>query len=201
MKKILIVDDDLALRGMLALTLDQAGYSVFEASSANEAMQILRGECIELMLLDMGMPPNEHSPDEGIRVLDWVAQSGLNLKTIVLTGQESDATSYKAIKHGAFDFLSKPISNQSLLNSIERAILFLKQTQKLKAEEGIQKVALDLAVGDGVKSARNAAELKLLTQVLQETEFNVHETSRRLGLKRENVYYLINKYGLERESF
>lgn len=201
MQKVLIVDDDLALRGMLALTVEQAGYSILESSSANEAIEVLRDNDVDLVLLDMGMPPNEHSADEGIRVLDWVAQSGLNLKVIVLTGQESDATSYKAIKHGAFDFLSKPVSNQSLFNSIERATLFLTQTQKLKQEEGVQKVELDLAIGEGVKSARNAAELKLLTQVLQETGFNVHETSRRLGLKRENVYYLINKYGLEREAF
>ncbi len=54
-------------------------------------------------------------------------------------------------------------------------------------------------MGVGVKSARNAAELKLLRQVLSDTNFNVHEVARRLGLKRENVYYLINKYGLERD--
>lgn len=198
---VLIVDDDLALRGLLALALEQGGYGVKEASSAEEAISVMRQNPVDLMLLDMGMPPHEHSADEGIRVLDWVTHSGLDVKVIVLTGQESDATSYMAIKHGAFDFLSKPVSNEALLQAVQRAALFLTQTQKLKEQEGVQKVQLDLSMGDGVKSARNAAELKLLRQVLHETGFNVHETARRLGLKRENVYYLINKYQLEREAF
>ena len=57
---------------------------------------------------------------------------------------------------------------------------------------------MQIHMGEGMKKVRNAAEQKLLKKVLADTNFNVHETARRLGLKRENVYYLINKYGLER---
>ncbi|HHS99503.1 MAG TPA: Fis family transcriptional regulator, partial [Thiomicrospira sp.] len=52
---------------------------------------------------------------------------------------------------------------------------------------------------EGVKSIRNQAEQKLLKQVLADTDFNVHETARRLGIKRENVYYLIKKYSIQRD--
>ncbi len=199
MESVLIVDDDLALRGMLALAVKGFGYEVHEAASSRQAIEILGSKSVDVVLLDMGMPPNEHTAEEGLKVLNWVSESTKSIKVIVLTGQDADATSYLAIKHGAFDFLSKPVSNEQLSNAIERAMLFLAQAQKLKEQEGVQKVELDLEMGVGVKSARNAAELKLLRQVLSDTNFNVHEVARRLGLKRENVYYLINKYGLERD--
>lgn len=199
--QVLIVDDDLALRGMLALTLEQKGYSVQEAASSDQAVEQLKQHKVDVVLLDMGMPPNEHTSEEGLKVLNWCSESSYLAKVIVLTGQDAEATSYQAIKFGAFDFLSKPVSNEKLFHSIERASLFLAQSQKLKEQEGVQKVELDLQMGDGVKNARNAAELKLLKQVLKDTQFNVHEVARRLGLKRENVYYLINKYGINRDSF
>lgn len=199
--QILIVDDDLALRGMLALTLEQQGYSIEEAASSEQATDMLKREQIDVVLLDMGMPPSEHTVEEGLKVLQWCSESAHQAKVIVLTGQDAESTSYQAIKFGAFDFLSKPISNEHLFQSIQRAILFLSQSKRLKEQEGVQKVELDLQMGDGVKNARNAAELKLLKQVLKDTQFNIHEVARRLSLKRENVYYLINKYGIDRDSF
>nr|WP_279576225.1 helix-turn-helix domain-containing protein [Thiomicrorhabdus marina] len=56
-------------------------------------------------------------------------------------------------------------------------------------------------MGEGVKPVRNQAEEKMLRQVLADTNFNVHESARRLGLKRENVYYLIKKYNIERPEY
>lgn len=197
--KILIVDDNPGICGMLSLFLEGQGFQVFEAHSRAQALGLLQQESIDLVLLDMGMPPHEHSPEEGVAVLDWLAQYQPQVKVLVLTGQEKEATSYLAIKHGAFDYLAKPVNPDQLLLSIERAALFLKQSGRLKSQEGIQRFELDLSLGEGVKSARNQAEYKLVKQVLMDTDFNVHEVARRLGLKRENVYYLIKKYGLERQ--
>lgn len=198
--KVLVVDDDPGIGGLLALLLENAGFEVFEATSRTKAIDILQSTQIDIVILDMGMPPHEHSPQEGVAVLDWLALHQPQVKTLVLTGQEKEATSYLAIKHGAFDYLAKPVNPEQLLLSIERAALFLKQSSRLKSQEGIQRVELDLALGEGVKSARNQAEYKLVKQVLMDTDFNVHEVARRLGLKRENVYYLIKKYGLERQA-
>lgn len=202
MPKVLVVDDDIALRDMLVMSLQSTGYQVAEAISADNAISFLKTnqDCF-LVVLDMGMPPNEHLPTEGVKVLDWVSQYTLDVKTVVLTGQEANATSYQAILHGAFDFLEKPVAFSVLLNALKRAELFNKQTLKIEKEENVRKIEVDIAIGEGVKKARNSAELKLLHRVLKETGFNVHETARRLGLKRENVYYLINKYGIKRNEF
>lgn len=199
-KMILVVDDDPALRGMLAFTLEAVGFEVVEAESRESAIQSLQSQVFKVVVLDMGMPPSEHSPDEGVAVLEWLQLNQAQTKTLVLTGQNAEATSYLALKHGAFDFLEKPISSESLLQSVKRALLFYEQQDKLRQQEGVQKVQIDATLGEGVKQIRNLAEEKLVRQVLSETEFNVHETARRLGLKRENVYYLIKKYGLQRDA-
>lgn len=197
---VLIIDDDPALRGMVAFALEGAGFEVVEAESRESAIQSLQSHIFKVVVLDMGMPPNEHSSDEGVAVLEWLQLNQPQTKTLVLTGQNAEATSYLALKHGAFDFLEKPISSESLLQSVKRALLFYEQQYKLRQQEGVQKVQIDAALGEGVKQIRNLAEEKLVRQVLSETEFNVHETARRLGLKRENVYYLIKKYGLQRDA-
>lgn len=199
-KMILVVDDDPALRGMVAFALEGVGFEVVEAESRESAIQRLQGQAFKVVVLDMGMPPSEHSPDEGVAVLEWLQLNQPQTKTLVLTGQNAEATSYLALKHGAFDFLEKPISSESLLQSVKRALLFYEQQEKLRQQEGVQKVQIDATLGEGVKQVRNLAEEKLVRQVLSETEFNVHETARRLGLKRENVYYLIKKYGLQRDA-
>jgi len=197
---ILIVDDDPALRSMLGFSLESEGYSILEAASREQALACLSENDIQVVVLDMGMPPAEHSPDEGLAVLDWLSRHISKIKTIVLTGQNVEATSYLALKHGAFDFLEKPVDNLSLMQAVKRACLFYDQEEKLKDQEGLHKVSIDVSLGEGVKHVRNSAEEKLVRQVLMQTQFNVHETARLLGLKRENVYYLIKKYSIDRDD-
>ncbi|MEA3405056.1 MAG: response regulator [Pseudomonadota bacterium] len=196
---VLVVDDDPALRGMVAFIIEGSGLQVLEADSREVALATLKSSQPRVVVLDMGMPPNEHTSEEGIAVLEWLKNNQPQIKTVVLTGQDAQATSYLALKHGAFDFLEKPISQDALLQAINRAILFFEQALKLKEQEGLQKVEIEALVGEGVKSIRNQAEEKLLKQVLADTDFNVHESARRLGIKRENVYYLIKKYHIQRD--
>ena len=199
-KSVLIVDDDPALRGVLSFSLELAGFKVLESDGRQQAIEQLESQRVSVVVLDMGMPPHEHTLEEGLAVLDWLDKHQPQVKTIVLTGQEASISSYQSLKLGAFDFLEKPISQEALLQAVSRAFLFSEQAQKLKEQEGIQRVAIDATLGQGVKVIRNQAEQKMLKQVLIDTDFNVHETARRLGLKRENVYYLIKKYQIERDE-
>jgi DNA-binding NtrC family response regulator len=198
--KILLVDDNDALRGMLGFSLEMMGYDVLEAESRPKAILQLKKHMPPVVILDMGMPPNQYTPEEGLAVLDWIIANKPETNVVVLTGQECESVSYLALKKGAFDFLEKPVTVEMLLVAVKRACLFYDQTQKLKQQEGIQKVQIEVSLGQGVKETRNQAEQKLVKQVLADTEFNVHEAARRLGIKRENMYYLIKKYHLQREE-
>lgn len=199
--KLLIVDDDPALRGMLSFSLENAGYEVLEADSRLQAIQVLSEMFFPVVILDMGMPPAENTADEGLAVLGWLNQHQPQSKVIVLTGQHPDSTAYQALKLGAFDFLEKPIAVQEILPAIKRAWLFYSQAQKRMLQEGVCAIQIESTLSEGVKAVRNSAEKKLLENVLAQTAFNVHETARRLGLKRENVYYLIKKYAIKRNDF
>lgn len=198
--RVLIVDDEPTLRATLRFSLEMAGFQVAEAEGADAAMTYLQTMQPEVILLDMGMPPHKHTPEEGLRVLDFVYQQQLPSKVIVLTGQEAEKVAYLAVKHGAFDYLQKPVSEVALIQAVQRAKLFYTQTQQLAVQENIHQVQVSVPVGEGVKQVRNQAEEKIVRKVLQQTGFNVHETARRLGLKRENVYYLIKKYQIQRPT-
>ncbi|QKI88551.1 response regulator [Thiomicrorhabdus xiamenensis] len=199
--KVLLVDDDPALRGMVAFALEAEGYDVDEAESQQSAKEAFENYEYPIVVLDMGMPPNEHTTKEGVDVLNWIGIYHPMTLVIVLTGQDAKATSYEVLKEGAFDFLEKPISESALVLAVKRAVLFYEQNQKLRADEGIQKMQINAPMGEGVKPVRNQAEEKMLRQILADTNFNVHESARRLGLKRENVYYLIKKYNIERPEY
>jgi DNA-binding NtrC family response regulator len=196
--QVLIVDDDAAIRAMLALTLEYHGYVVSEADNLAQAQACLAQQTFAVIVLDLGLPPDEHRPTQGLAFLDWLSTEGYAAKVLVLTGQDHQDNAYACVKAGAFDFLLKPISEATLLSAVERATLFFQQTQRMKAEERCQPLYVNAQLGEGMKAVRNQAEEKLIRQVLFDTDFNVHETARRLGLKRENVYYLIKKYQIQR---
>jgi DNA-binding NtrC family response regulator len=121
------------------------------------------------------------------------------VKVIVLTGQDEQAAALAAIREGAFDFLAKPASSDTILRAIERAFLFLQKESELSLQ-GITRIAVNAQVADGLKGVRCDAEERLVRQILKETGFNVYQTAKRLGVKRENIYYFMKKFGIERDD-
>ncbi len=198
MRRVLVVDDDASLREMLALGLESEGYAVEQADDRETAIIEIEKFEPEVVVLDLGMPPHEHALEEGLAVLRWLEEHPRPLKVVVLTGQDQQASAYEAVRLGTFDYLAKPVSMECLLQSIRRCFLFLDNERRMRAQAQTQRVMLSVPVGQGVKPVRNLAEEKLLRQVLEETGFNVHETARLLNMNRENVYYLLKKYGIRR---
>lgn len=198
--KILIVDDDPALRLMLQSVLERHQYCVKTAENVEETMVLLTTfSDFDVVLLDLGLPPNPHAIQEGIAILSQIQVALLPLKVIVLTGQDQSEVALAAIREGAFDFLSKPASVESIINAIKRALLFLQAERDLAAQ-GITRIALNAQVEAGLKGVRVDAEERLVRQVLKETGFNVNQSAKRLGVKRENVYYFLKKFGIVRDA-
>ncbi len=200
--RVLLVEDDPAIRTMLCGMLEMAGYAVCQAGSRQEAQSLLDSDAqgaIDLVILDLGLPPAPHSTDEGITLLCNIMRDCWDLKVIVLTGQDQESAALAAIREGAFDFLSKPASAASILQSLKRAELFLLKERQLQ-QAGVAKIAISATLGDGLKNVRDEAEEKLVRQVLKETGFNLHQSAKKLGIKRENIYYFLKKFGIQREE-
>ncbi len=198
--QILLVEDDPALRTMLRGLLEMNDFKVSEADRRTSAMEMLRAEpAIRIVILDFGLPPHAHDMTEGIATLKAIQAEIMTAKVIVLTGQDQEAAALEAIREGAFDFLAKPVAYDAILRAITRATLFLQKEQEL-SREGITRIAVNAQAGEGLKGIRSDAEERLVRQILKETGFNVFQSAKRLGVKRENVYYFMKKFGIARDD-
>ncbi|MCV6590741.1 MAG: response regulator [Marinobacterium sp.] len=196
--RIAVLEDDAALREMWSWVLEDEGYPVQAYANPVQFLAALeQGEQLDLLLLDLGLPPEPDTPECGLALLEQLMSVTPGLKVLVLTGQNQQANIFRAVRAGAFDFLAKPVAVDHLLLSVRRAQLFQQQEARLM-DEGARRLTIDAPTDQGMKAVRNEAEKRLLVAVLHETDFNVHEMARRLGIKRENVYYLLKKYDLSR---
>jgi RNA polymerase sigma factor (sigma-70 family) len=112
------VDDDESFRTAISRLLRASGYEVEAYESAHELlMRLTREEPLSCILLDVEIPGLS-----GPELQTRLAEIGSTLPIVFLTGHGDIPTSVRAIKAGAEDFLTKPVSRQKLLDAIERAM-------------------------------------------------------------------------------
>lgn len=129
---ILIVDDDAVVRSSLSFLLKRAGYETEAVSGPGEAMEIVRTLSPELILLDMNFTLTT-SGEEGILLLKKIKIFLPDVPVILMTAWGSIALAVQGMQAGAFDFITKPWNNLSLLNTIQTA-LELSEQKKEKPE-------------------------------------------------------------------
>ena len=108
--KILIVEDNLILSGMISKWLQKAGYDVATATDEPRARSILKKDEVSLVLGDVRLPEGN-----GISLLEWMVRSGIEVPFIVMTDYACIPDAVRAIKLGAKDYLPKPIYQERLL--------------------------------------------------------------------------------------
>jgi len=194
---ILLVEDDTALRKQIRFSLESV-YSIFEAGNRKDAVDILKTNKIDVVILDLGLPPHEDTPDEGLKVLEHILEK-YTCKVIILTGQKTEGIALEAIKSGAFDYLLKPVSTEKILYSVERALLF-KETEEKLERQGIKKISLEVEMGKGLQTLRDEADKSIILSILKDTNFNVYQSAKILGVKRESLYYFLRKFGVKRSN-
>jgi DNA-binding NtrC family response regulator len=114
--RVLIVDDDEALRALLARELARGGHRVVEAASAAECLMRVREEEPDVALLDLMLPD-----EPGVEVLRRLKADRPSLEVVVLTAHGTIDTALAAMKLGAYDYLRKPCHLQELEITLERA--------------------------------------------------------------------------------
>lgn len=115
--KIMVVDDEDALRTVLSGELLSEGYDVQTASDGDEAISTLQKETFDLVLLDIKM-----TRVSGFEVLKFVKQKYPKTKVVMLTGFADLKNAIESKKLGAEDFVSKPYDLVDLLTTIERVL-------------------------------------------------------------------------------
>lgn len=199
--RILIVEDDASLRLMLRDLVESLGHSVDEATNATDALAMLQGDDeLELVLLDLGLPPAPQDISEGVRFLTALASWNSHRKVIVISGQSHEDAQKCVVEFGAMSMLTKPFKRDHLEFAINQAELWLRNEKKLREDDQKYSVMVvaDASSEEGLKAAREAVMVKLIRNTLSETNFNVSETSRRLNISRENLYYFMKRFNIVR---
>ena len=115
--RILYVDDDADLRGIVKDQLTPLGYTLDEAEDGAEAIEKLEKGNVDLMLLDINMPVKS-----GIDVLKFIKDKGLKCKVIMLTGRVGFSVATESLRLGADDYITKPFNIEYLQFSIKRVM-------------------------------------------------------------------------------
>jgi DNA-binding NtrC family response regulator len=120
---LLIVDDDPLITETLAFALG-ARYSVYPCESRQHAIELLRqlDAAPPLALVDLGLPPTPHSPDEGFRLIGDLLAHSPRMKIFVLSGQNDAANARHARALGAWEFIAKPADPASIARALERGL-------------------------------------------------------------------------------
>jgi DNA-binding NtrC family response regulator len=116
--RILVVDDEADIRGLLREILSEEGYEVDVAADAAQARSSRASQVPDLVLLDIWMPDTD-----GITLLrEWSVTDGYDCPVVMMSGHGTVETAVEATRLGAFDFVEKPLSLTKLLRTVERAL-------------------------------------------------------------------------------
>ncbi len=167
MSKILVVDDDAGVRFALGETISEHGHEVVTAASGAQALHHLDG--VDVVVSDYSMPEMD-----GSVLLERILALDATLPVIMVTAHGSEKLAVRALKQGAYDYLTKPFDNEELLYSIERAAetrrLRLHDHQRqLEDEVGVRIVGRSPALLRAIETATRVASKDVTVLVRGET--------------------------------
>jgi len=114
---ILIVDDTPATLELLERNLASSDYRVFRASNVADAIKVLEGTPVDLVITDLKMPGLS-----GVHLVRHVRENFKDMEVMIITGYPSVKGAVEAVKFGAEEYLTKPFTDQELLSAVERTL-------------------------------------------------------------------------------
>jgi two-component system response regulator PilR (NtrC family) len=118
MAQILLVEDEANARKVLSLGLETQGHDVTGCGGPDEAAHALQEKQFDLVLTDLRMDGR----DAGLEVVRMAAEQQPQAQVLLLTAYASAETAVEAMREGAFDYLTKPVSSEELAEAVERAL-------------------------------------------------------------------------------
>ena len=160
--KILLVEDDTALRGALEELLNREGYEVLKASNVRAALEAMNPE-IDLVMLDVGLPDGD-----GVSLCRQWRNEGKEIPILFLTAKDEELDVVRGLDAGGNDYVTKPFRMQELLSRI-RALLRRNQKDSIITRSGItlDKAKLQ-ASRDGEMLMLTVTEYKILAKLISE---------------------------------
>ncbi len=124
---VLIVDDEKNIQTSLSRSLSIEGYRTETAGTVAAAVEALRGQAVDLVMLDVKLPDGN-----GLDVLQEMKVARADLPVIVMSGHGTIDMALEAIRRGAHDFIEKPLSTEKILITVANALKFAGQRRELQ---------------------------------------------------------------------
>ena len=140
--RVLIVDDDTDIRGLLGEALSRWGYDPTLAANGREAIDLISRQIFDAALVDIWMPEMD-----GLQVLEQIKRHDPALEVVMLTGNPMVETAVQALKSGAYDYLMKPLNLdelQHLLRQVFEKRFLSREVHSLRSQLADQLTAKDL---------------------------------------------------------
>ncbi len=115
--KILIVDDEEAIREVVSTLLEAQGHQCYTVANGRLAQDFLKKNTVDLVLSDMVMPEMD-----GLSLVEWLRQTDSDLPIIMVTAMHDISTALEAIRRGAYDYILKPFEKDQLYLGVRRAL-------------------------------------------------------------------------------
>jgi C4-dicarboxylate-specific signal transduction histidine kinase len=115
--KILVIDDELYIVQLLRTVFEDEGYTVFTATNAKDALKLIDSEEYDAAVLDIIIPNIN-----GLDLIHKIKEKSKYCGIIVITGKPSIETAQRAIREGAFEYLTKPVDNEILVHITKKTI-------------------------------------------------------------------------------
>jgi DNA-binding NtrC family response regulator len=122
LRRILVIDDDPAVRASLRMILEYEGYQIVSATTGREGLDLVQGATPDLVLLDVDMPGID-----GLAVLRKLNSAHASLPVVMISAHGTTSIAREALRCGAVDFLEKPFeSTDGLLTTIDEAVAHVR---------------------------------------------------------------------------
>lgn len=144
-KIILVVEDEKPLRIALCNVLQDEGFCILEAEDGKIALELMRDNRPNLVITDLKMPKVD-----GMKLLKRIKEIDQSLPVIVITAYGTSSTAIDAMKHGAYDYITKPFDLDEVLLTVKRALSHEALAMEVKAlkDELSEKYRIDNIIGN-----------------------------------------------------
>ncbi len=144
-KMILVVEDEKPLRIALCNMLQDEGFCILEAEDGKIALELMRDNRPNLIITDLKMPKVD-----GMKLLKRIKEMDQALPVIVITAYGTSSTAIDAMKHGAYDYITKPFDLDEVLLTVKRALSHEALAMEVKAlkDELSEKYRIDNIIGN-----------------------------------------------------
>jgi len=165
MPKILLIDDEPAIRKALKEILEYEGFEVTEAEDGPMGLKFAEKDQFDLIFCDIKMPRMD-----GMEVLEKLKQKGITAPVVIITGHGTVETAVEALKKGAYDFIQKPLDLNRILVTIRNAT----NQNALEQETKVLRKKVNKTIGTSIVGESDAiADIKKMIDTVAPTEARV----------------------------